>query len=838
MAGLTAEELRAEIEAAKQQAAAEDVRARQIDIEVDEATERQRLRRELEQARATLSTKQTRNRFWSAFRDDVDKDRAGKHLADPGKAQPHTAKPQLLSASSIEQCTSFGHAVARGEYVWKLQQVSWLPSMLRQEELLTAQSEIFWVDTFPFQFVYNPNGGDLDSTFDPHDRSAQGSVAIMADPGEAVLLRYRIYVKARSGSFVQWGETCDEVLDGDVTACGPDVSWHDQGHPSATGLFGLTFKQLLQSEWVEDDTLTLKFVLEVRPEGCYESKVLSQTVEVPEATMNRDTKALLEKGTCSDVRFIVQGEDVHAHSQVLCARSEVLEKQLTGGMQETASKVIVVEDCDVAIFKAFLQFLYTDRLPTIDELAAQAPSDQRGDGNVQLLQMQALLAVSHKYQATRLQRWCEAQLCERLSSAEVCGILGQAHLFQAKQLEKACLAYIKRHLTEVLKLPAYAEMVAKWPEIGMKLSLFSAGVPEAEAAAVVEASSTVETCHKRRRLQSCAQEQDLRSAPCNDVQEQSQMNALLLLLFAGPCIAVRQQLDGGDGETDQITIRKVRDILEGEEYFLPEKPHREREGQNLMQKEEQQVEVEGCPRSSTEWQLTGKTLGQGAMGKVVEVSASGRRGSFALKIPLDWDAEEDAKLEVAVMKASALKRCDHVMTLTEASPCVKGQGVNRMAYVAPEMAGDLDKWLRQSSARRKNRCGQSVVEQLVSGMKCLHSAGYIHGDFKPDNVFYKELDSSGCPSGVVLADFGLSHRIGSTMSQYSSRYYPGSHHLPGSIFSGASDTLHIATGRRGQVEVREDIDRCSLKWVASNFFGIQVNYPLTRGTCGPMGPRR
>ena len=301
---------------------------------------------------------------------------------------------------------------------------------------------------------------------------------------------------------MQWGETCDEVLDGDVTACGPDVSWHDQGHPSATGLFGLTFKQLLQSEWVEDDTLTLKFVLEVRPEGCYESKVLSQTVEVPEATMNRDTKALLEKGTCSDVRFIVQGEDVHAHSQVLCARSEVLEKQLTGGMQETASKVIVVEDCDVAIFKAFLQFLYTDRLPTIDELAAQAPSDQRGDGNVQLLQMQALLAVSHKYQATRLQRWCEAQLCERLSSAEVCGILGQAHLFQAKQLEKACLAYIKRHLTEVLKLPAYAEMVAKWPEIGMKLSLFSAGVPEAEAAAVVEASSTVETCHKRRRLQS------------------------------------------------------------------------------------------------------------------------------------------------------------------------------------------------------------------------------------------------------------------------------------------------------------------------------------------------
>ena len=493
MAGLTAEELRAEIEATRQQVAAEDDRIQQIRTEIEEANERQRLRRELEQARDDLAFRQDEHGYLDTHWRAVDADRAGPYLPGRSMTGPHTAPKQpVLLPSNGAECTNFGHLVARGEYVWKLQQLSWLPSVLRQENLWTAQSEHLLVAGIKFQFVYSPHGGYLMS--DDAGWVAQGSVAIMTDENERrLVLRYRIYVKAQDGTWAQWGETHDEVHYGGSAAYGPDVSWDGQADPpTVTGIFGLTFEQLLQSEWVEADTLTLKFVLEVRPEDD-DVSYFTQTVpvvEVPESTMNRDTQALLEKGMCSDVRFIVQGEVVHAHSQVLCARSEVFEKQLTGGMQESASKVIVIEDSDVATFKAFLQFLYTDRLPTIDELAAQAPSaDQRKDGNMHLPKMQALLAVSHKYQATRLQRWCEAQLCERLSATEVCGILGQAHLFQAKQLEKACFTYIKQHLIEVLKLPAYAEMVAKWPEIGVKLSLFLAGAPEAEAAAVVEASS-------------------------------------------------------------------------------------------------------------------------------------------------------------------------------------------------------------------------------------------------------------------------------------------------------------------------------------------------------------
>ena len=90
------------------------------------------------------------------------------------------------------------------------------------------------------------------------------------------------------------------------------------------------------------------------------------------------------------------------------------------------------------------------------------------------------------HQVERLQRRCEAQLCKQLSAEQVCSVLCQAHVFEATQLEKACLSYIKDNAAQVLKLQAYADL-SKWPEVALKIHLFSTGVPEAEAAAIVQA---------------------------------------------------------------------------------------------------------------------------------------------------------------------------------------------------------------------------------------------------------------------------------------------------------------------------------------------------------------
>ncbi|CAE7824841.1 BPM2 [Symbiodinium sp. KB8] len=487
---MSAEELRAEIETTKTRVRAAVARKRELQAATAEALERQRLRRELEVQRMMLNEELDDNHAEEQYRRNIDEDVEGEHLiTGPSGPVPLTAPPYKCPLRTFgEECASFGHEVAKGEYIWKLTQMSWLRTAIEHNCTGSPESDLFQVGAYSFLFIYNPHGGFIG--FDQAaGQSQHGCIAIMPHyTTDAFTFRYSIYAKTCGGDFVQWGKTNEEFKRSSMCkSYGPDVH-PERSPPAATGLFGLSHGQLLQSEWVQDDTLTLKFVLEVLPQRSYSSQSFARSVvDVPEPTLCRDTQALLEEASCSDVDFRLQGEVIHAHSQVLCARSEVLKKQLNSGMRESASKVITIEDCDAATFKAFLNFLYTDKLPTVEDLAEPSSQAVKQDSSRCASPMEALWAVSHKYQVERLQRWCEAQLCKQLSAEQVCSVLRQAHVFEAVQLEKACLSYIKDHATEVLKLEAYADLISTWPEVAMKIHLFSTGVPDAEAAAIVRA---------------------------------------------------------------------------------------------------------------------------------------------------------------------------------------------------------------------------------------------------------------------------------------------------------------------------------------------------------------
>ncbi|OLP78062.1 BTB/POZ and MATH domain-containing protein 1 [Symbiodinium microadriaticum] len=472
MAAMTAEELRAAIEATRRQTEAEEARGAEITVEIAHADERWRLRRELEQMRGRLEHQQTANESQERHRRSVDEDRGRPYVEYPPR-KPHIMKAR--GGTSIN-CAD---TVVRGEHVWRIEGFSWLRGMLKQRQQRFVCSLPFDLGDEMFYFVYSPWEQDLCRQQHQH-----GSLAILLSTEECLAIRYSIYVKAWNGEFVQWGETCNVVHFGSsikISAYGPDV--HLDGHPPASvGIFGLSHEELLQSEWVDNDTLVVKFELEVRPDGGGASQPLSLVAEaeVPEPTILEEMQALLKEGTCSDVRFMVQGEEIEAHSQVLCARSEVLSKQLTAGMQESVSKVITIEDCDAATFRAFLQFLYTDHLPDARSEQSWDDEDENANGSLQLSLVQELLSVSHKYQVKRLQAWCEATLAEEVNASQVCDILCQAHLLQAKRLEQACLSFIKDNPSRVLTLPAYVELAKKWPEIGLKVHLFTAGVSETE----------------------------------------------------------------------------------------------------------------------------------------------------------------------------------------------------------------------------------------------------------------------------------------------------------------------------------------------------------------------
>jgi len=221
--------------------------------------------------------------------------------------------------------------------------------------------------------------------------------------------------------------------------------------------------------------------------------------EMPPPSLQANLISLLTSEKHSDVTFIVEGERIKAHSVILCARSEVFDRELNCGMQEALTKEVKVVDCDPVAFKVMLRFIYSDDLDTIwdsidalDDKSGAASSSGSKPKKASVAPgekvplLQHLLAMSHKYQINRLHVWCERELSKFLCVNEVCHVLCQAHLYQATQLENTCLAWIKANLSAVVVKPAFSAIAKDWPEVQMKINMYLAGLTGAETTRVME----------------------------------------------------------------------------------------------------------------------------------------------------------------------------------------------------------------------------------------------------------------------------------------------------------------------------------------------------------------
>mmetsp|Transcript_57772 Transcript_57772/g.104034 ORF Transcript_57772/g.104034 Transcript_57772/m.104034 type:complete len:323 (-) Transcript_57772:25-993(-) len=317
------------------------------------------------------------------------------------------------------------------------------------------------------------------------------------------------------------------------------------------------------------------------------------------------------------------------------------------------------------------------------------------------------------------------------------------------------------------------------------------------------------------------------------------MARILILALVSVALGIRS------GPQLQVGVDSITAVFHGKEVpniaeHHPVKPRREQPLSLIESNLSDEVSTP-CRNGQTLWKETGKVLGKGANGIVSEVSSDGT-SVYALKQPLDQYAAADNKKEMQIMTDAS--SCSNVLHLTDERPCVdKGWTNERLmsAYVAPEMKGDLLSWVRSVNNTQRAHCAQAVFKQLWDGLSCLHASGWIHGDFKEDNVFYQGEDREGCPAGVVLADFGLSEKIGSITGKFLAEDYQGSSHLPSSMFKGKRDYLNIAEGYDA-VKVTPSIDLCSLAEMMWFTYGLEVGGPASmvggEGECGPMGPGR
>ena len=71
----------------------------------------------------------------------------------------------------------------------------------------------------------------------------------------------------------------------------------------------------------------------------------------------------------------------------------------------------------------------------------------------------------------------------------------QAHLFEAQQLERACLEFIKANMEQVVVTPGFVSLSHEWPAVMVKINLHTAGVAGERASEVIEQAES----QKRKR---------------------------------------------------------------------------------------------------------------------------------------------------------------------------------------------------------------------------------------------------------------------------------------------------------------------------------------------------
>jgi len=145
-----------------------------------------------------------------------------------------------------------------------------------------------------------------------------------------------------------------------------------------------------------------------------------------------------------------------------------------------------------------------------------------------------------------------------------------------------------------------------------------------------------------------------------------------------------------------------------------------------------------------------RVLGEGATGQVVQAEMPERSGVTAVKILKPEFARDEAAVDRYLEVAGALTRLRHpnLGSVLEARRLDVDRVVVVMEYLEGQHLGEL---LTEVGVLDPEPT-VALARQICAGLAAAHSAGILHLDLKPENVFLAEAD--GGESQVKLLDFG------------------------------------------------------------------------------------
>ncbi|EMS47704.1 BTB/POZ and MATH domain-containing protein 2 [Triticum urartu] len=191
-------------------------------------------------------------------------------------------------------------------------------------------------------------------------------------------------------------------------------------------------RALKDSGYIRDNRLVIECVITVIHELRVSENKESYEIEVPPPNALEHFGKMLKDKSRADVTFEVRGEMFPAHRAVLSARSPVFKAQLSEPMKENKMRHITVDRMEPVVFEALLHFVYTDSLPTMDDL-------DRSERNAVI---QHLFVAADQYGLDRLKLMCERILCLNLDVNNVDVVLRLADRYDCQKLKEACVDFL------------------------------------------------------------------------------------------------------------------------------------------------------------------------------------------------------------------------------------------------------------------------------------------------------------------------------------------------------------------------------------------------------------
>ncbi|XP_065223987.1 speckle-type POZ protein-like [Planococcus citri] len=165
-----------------------------------------------------------------------------------------------------------------------------------------------------------------------------------------------------------------------------------------------------------------------------------------ENCVSKSLERLLLNQDLIDVTFSLNGENFGAHKIILAARSPVFAAMFKHDMQENRLNKVDIPDMKPEVFKAFLQYLYTDKTPH--------------PGMVR-----ELLVAAGKYDVSGLRLLCEEMLLKDLSEENATDVLVFADLYLLEHLRKQVIFYIKKHFARITSTQSWKNTILEHPHL-------------------------------------------------------------------------------------------------------------------------------------------------------------------------------------------------------------------------------------------------------------------------------------------------------------------------------------------------------------------------------------